>query len=116
MLRLPSLACGLLCVLIGPLLAWNIIGPRRAAWLALLLAISPLLIFYSRICRPYSAVAFLGFAAILLAARWMKSGDRRSALLFVGTGVLAIYFHLFAVVTVAAPVLAAFVYHLPHVV
>jgi uncharacterized membrane protein len=41
-------------------------------------------------------VAFLAFAAVLLAA------------LFILTGVLAIYFHLFAVVTVAAPFLAAF--------
>ena len=111
MLRLPSLVCGLLCVFAGPLLARDIIGPRRAAWLALLLAISPLLIFYSRICRPYSAVALLAFTAILLAARWMQSGGLRPALLFTGAGVLAVYFHLFAVVTVAAPVLAAFVFH-----
>jgi hypothetical protein len=69
------------------------------------------LIFYSRICRPYSAVALLAFAALLLAARWMRSGGLRPALLFIGAGVLAIYFHLFAVVTVAAPLLAAFVFH-----
>ncbi|HWC60593.1 MAG TPA: glycosyltransferase family 39 protein, partial [Verrucomicrobiae bacterium] len=52
LLRLPSLICGVLCVLLCPLLAQKIIGTQRAAWLALLLAISPLLIFYSRICRP----------------------------------------------------------------
>jgi Dolichyl-phosphate-mannose-protein mannosyltransferase len=112
MLRLPSIICGLLCVLIGPLLARNIIGPRRAAWLTLLLAISPLLIFYSRICRPYSAVVFLDFVAILFAARWMQSGDRRSAALFVVAGTMAVYFHLFAVVTLAAPLLVALVYQL----
>ena len=111
MLRLPSLVCGLLCVVVAPLLARKLIGKRRAAWLALLLAVSPLLIFYSRICRPYSAVAFLAFTAILLAARWMQSGGLLPALIFIGTGVLAIYFHLFAVVTVMAPVLAAFVFH-----
>jgi hypothetical protein len=111
LLRLPSLICGMLCLLIGPWLARDIVGPRRAVLLSLLLAVSPVLIFYSRICRPYSAVALLAFAAILLAARWMQSGGRRPALLFVGAGVLAIYFHLFAVVTVAAPVLTAFVFH-----
>ena len=110
-LRLPSLVCGLLCVVVAPLLARKLIGTRRAAWLALLLAISPLLIFYSRICRPYSAVALLAFAAILLAAHWMQSGGLRPALLFTGAGVLAVYFHLFAVVTVAAPFLTAFVFH-----
>jgi hypothetical protein len=111
MLRLPSLVFGLLGVVVGPLLARGIVGPRRAALLALLLAISPLQVFYSRIFRPYSAVALLAFAAILLAARWMQSGGLRSALLYAGTGALAVYFHLFAVVTVAAPVLAALVFH-----
>jgi len=103
MLRLPSLVCGLLCVVAGPLLARKLVGPRRAGLLGLLLALSPLLIFYSRICRPYSAVALLGFAALLSAARWMQSGGFRPAALYAVTGVLAIYFHLFAVVTVAAP-------------
>jgi hypothetical protein len=112
MLRLPSLICGLLCVLICPLLARKLIGTSRAVLLTFLLAISPTLIFYSRISRPYSAVAFLAFAALLFAARWMQSGGIRRALFFVIAGVLAIYFHLFAVVAVAAPVLAAFVFHI----
>jgi hypothetical protein len=112
MLRLPSLVCGLLCVLICPLLARKLVGTRRAVLLGFLLAISPTLIFYSRICRPYSAVALLAFAALLFAARWMQSGGIRLALFFVIAGVLAVYFHLFAVVTVAAPLLAAFVFYI----
>jgi hypothetical protein len=107
LLRLPSLVCGVL-LLLCPVLAHRFIGTRRTVLLAFLLAVSPVLIFYSRICRPYSAVAFLGFAAVLLAARWQQAGSRKSAALFVIMGVLAIYFHLFAVVTVAAPFLAAF--------
>jgi len=110
-LRLPSLVCGLLCVLICPMLARKLIGTRRAVLLAFLLAISPTLVFYSRFSRPYSAVALFGFAALLFAARWMQSGGWRPAVLFVGAGVLAVYFHLFAIVTVAAPVLAAFFFH-----
>lgn len=108
-LRLPSLVCGVAVVAAGPWLAREIIGTRRAGLLAGLLAVSPLLIFYSRICRPYSAVALLGFAALLFAARWMKSGGFRPAALFAVTGVLAVYFHLFAVVTVAAPLLAVLI-------
>ena len=110
LLRLPSLVCGLLCVLICPLIVRKLVGTRRAVLLALLLSISPVLVFYSRISRPYSEVALLGFAAILLAACWMKSGGLRPALLFIGASVLAIYFHLFAVVTVAAPVLTTLVF------
>ena len=110
LLRLPSLASGVLCVSVGPLLAREIIGSRRAGWLGFLLAVSPLLIFYSRICRPYSAVALLAFASLLFAARWLRSGGWRPALLFAVTGVLAIYFHLFALVTVAAPLLMTLAY------
>jgi Dolichyl-phosphate-mannose-protein mannosyltransferase len=110
LLRLPSLVCGLSCVLVCPLLARKLIGTQCAVWLGFLLAVSTLLIFYSRICRPYSAVALLAFAALLFAARWMQSGGLRSAVGFVVTGVLAIYFHLFAVVTVAAPLLTAIVF------
>src|SRR5665213_899641 len=54
MLRLPSLVCGLLIVVAGLLLARKLVGTRRAALLAFLLAISPTLVFYSRISRPYS--------------------------------------------------------------
>ena len=112
MLRLPALIFGILCVIVCPLLARPVIGVRPAAWLALLLAIAPTLVFYSRIARPYSAMAFLGFAALLFAARWAQTGNRRWAALFIGAGVLAIYFHLFAVVAVLAPLLAAIIHHL----
>lgn len=112
LLRLPSLICGVLCVLLCPLLAQKIIGTQRAAWLALLLAISPLLIFYSRICRPYSALAFFGFAAVLLAALWMQTGRLRYGISFALAGVLAVYFHLYAVIIVGAPVFTAIALHL----
>lgn len=111
-LRLPSWLFGVLCVLICPLLAKKILGPQRAGWLALLLAISPLLIFYSRICRPYSAVAFFGFAAVLLAARWMQTGTLRYGIGFAIAGVLAVYFHLYAVVIAGTPVFTAILLHL----
>ena len=109
-LRMPSVICGVLCVMAGPLLAREIIGVRRATLLGWLLAISPLLVFYSRICRPYSAVALLAFASILFASRWLLAGGMRPAVLFAITGTLAIYFHLFAVVTVAAPMGMVLIY------
>ena len=111
-LRLPLLICGILCVLVCPLLAREIIGTRQSAWLALLLAISPLLVFYSRICRPYSAVALFSFAAILFAARWARYGGWRAGVFYIVAAILAVYFHLFAIITALAPALAAIVYHL----
>ena len=110
LLRLPSVICGILCVIVCPLLARPLIGASPSAWLALLLAISPVLIFYSRIARPYSAVAFFGFAALLFAAHWARFGDRRSAALYVCSSVLAIYFHVFAVITVITPAVMAVFY------
>jgi hypothetical protein len=112
MLRLPSIAAGLLCLAIGPWLARELIGRRCAALLALLLAISPMMIFYSRISRPYSLVAFLSFASILLAARWRQSGRLRDVLLFIAAAALAVYFHLFAVVAVVVPFLVTLVVHI----
>lgn len=106
-LRLPSLIFGLLCVVLCPVIARPMIGARQAAWLALLLSISPLLIFYSRIARPYSAVACLGFLGLLSAGRWAQSGQKRWAALFIGSATLAVYFHLFAIVAAIAPSVAA---------
>lgn len=110
LLRLPSLICGILCVIVCPLLARSIIGTRPAAWLALLLAVSPILVYYSRSARPYSPMAFLGFAALLCAAQWAQNGNRRWGELYIITGIFAVYFHLFAIVTVLTPVLVTIVY------
>ena len=104
-LRLPSLVFGLAALLVFPILIRDLVGRRRAALFALLLAVSPLLVFYSRLCRPYGAVAFLAFASILYGVQWMRSGLLRHAVLYAVAGVFAVYFHLFAVVAVAAPVL-----------
>jgi hypothetical protein len=112
LLRLPSVICGILCVIVCPFLARPLIGTRPAAWLALLLAICPVLIFYSRIARPYSAVAFLAFAALLFAGHWARFGDRRSAALYLAAGVLAVYFHVYAVITVLTPAAMAVFYFL----
>jgi hypothetical protein len=110
-LRLPSLVSGLLIVPVGALLARRLVGERNAGLLACLLACSPILVFYSRLCRPYSSVALLTFAAVLLAASWQRSGRVRSAVWFGIAGVFAVYFHLYAAVSVAAPIMAALLFH-----
>ena len=99
-LRLPSVLLGLICLIFGPILAKSIIGIRAAIILSLLIAISPILIFYSRLNRPYSVVACLGFLGVLAAARWMRFGKIRDGLGFAICGVLAVYWHPFAAITV----------------
>jgi hypothetical protein len=116
-LRLPSILLGLICLIFGPILAKSIIGIRAAIILSLLIAISPILIFYSRVSRPYSAVVCLGFFCILYAARWMKFGKIFDGLSFAICGVLAVYWHPFAAITVgtiAASMLLTCIWHNTH--
>ena len=101
LLRMPSIVLGLLCLLLGPILCKGVVGTRRAAILGLLLAISPLLVFYGRLSRPYSAVVFFSFVSFLYAAQWMQSGKLRHAVGFAIGGVLAVYCQPFAAVAVA---------------
>jgi len=112
LLRLPSLICGLACVIVFPLLVRKFIGARASIIFSFLLACSPLLIFYSRNCRPYSAVALFGLLTIIAAVHWLET--RRSAwgILYAASAILAIYFHLFSIVTIAAASLIGFVVHI----
>jgi hypothetical protein len=134
-LRLPMLVCGLLAL---PLLAWMARGRvalrTRILWLWLL-ALSPLLVLYSRIARSYMPMVLLACAAAVAFERWWHGatagGDRESggsgaeilasgeeigrrgqggggaATGYVALGALAIWFHLGAAPFVAAPLLFA---------
>jgi len=62
-LRWPMLACGLLMLVALPLYVAPRLGRATAAAFALLLAISPLLVIFSRMARPYAITALLGWIA-----------------------------------------------------
>jgi hypothetical protein len=134
-LRLPMLVCGLLAL---PLLAWMMRGRvasrTRILWLWLL-ALSPLLVLYSRIARSYMPMVLLACAAAVAFERWWHGatggGDRESggsgaeigaagegigrrghggggaAAAYVALGALAVWFHLGAAPFVGAPLLFA---------
>ena len=78
-LRLPSVVAGILSLVLLPWLAGRTLGRRVAVVFAFLLAVSPVLISYSRFARPYSATVLLGFAALLLSHQWFTSGRARDA-------------------------------------
>ena len=103
LLKLPAIIPGLFSLLIFPFMVKRIFGSRIALLFTWLLAIAPFLIFYSRVLRPYSMVAFLTFAAIWTAYIWMKTGERRYLICYGLAAVLAVYFHLFAAIAVFAP-------------
>ena len=106
-LRLPSLVASVAAVGALPALARRWVGTPAALVAAWLLALSPSLILYGRIVRPYGPVSFLlPLAVLALATGLFGEGGRRSRGLALGTwavaGAVAAYFYLGV-----APVLAA---------
>ncbi|NND44345.1 MAG: hypothetical protein HKN58_03405 [Xanthomonadales bacterium] len=71
-LRLPSVAAGIATLLLVPWLLRHWLKPGERVMLMALLAVSPMLVNYSRIARPYAMLALLGAAAIPLAWRWWQ--------------------------------------------
>jgi hypothetical protein len=102
-LRLPPLACGLLALVVFPLLVRRIHGEAVACIFAGFVALSPFLTCYSRIFRPYSALALFEFAAIYSAGSWLRTGQRRFRIFYVLASAAALWFHPVAAVGVFAP-------------
>lgn len=103
LLRAPTLIAGVLSIIIFPIFVGKMFNRRTTVIFSFLLSLSPVLIFYSRICRPYSMVVFFSFISIFSLFFWMDSGERKFALLYITTAVLAIYFHLYASIAVLTP-------------
>ncbi|HAL93120.1 MAG TPA: hypothetical protein DCM68_08880 [Verrucomicrobia bacterium] len=108
-LALPSVLLGVLGLLIFPWLVSRLADRTVALLFSWLLAISPGLIFYSRIARPYSMVLFFGFWSLLCLALWTREGRPRQLLAYALSGFAAIYFHLYAALPVGAAGLAVFI-------
>ena len=102
-LRIPILASGLLLMIIAPWVIRHQIGNGAALILCGLLAISPMLVLYSRIVRPYMPIILLSFIAVAAFYRWIEKRSRWSAVVYALFSALAIYFHLTAATFVLAP-------------
>lgn len=59
-----------------------------------LLALSPLLVLFTRQARPYAITLCLALVAVWAAWRWSQDGRARYLALHLVAGVLAVYFHL----------------------
>lgn len=102
-LRLPSMLTGLLALVILPLLVSRLWGRLTAYATAVLLSTSPVLVFYSRIARPYSATMLLGSTSILLTLLWAQYGRRRDLLLSAVFATSAVYYHSASIIPVFIP-------------
>jgi hypothetical protein len=106
-LRGPALLCGALLLLAAPVWAARRIGPGTALALAALLALSPGLVFYSRIARSYAPAVLFSFGAVAAFEAWWRRPSWRAGALYVALAALAVWFHLGAATFVVAPFLFA---------
>ena len=108
-MRWPMLACGLATLVLFPLYVAPRLGRATAAVFALLVALSPLLMIYSRMARPYAMTLLLGWGAHAAFHRFdhePREGIAAGAAYAV-MATLAAWLHPIAVPFVAAPFLWA---------
>lgn len=106
-MRWPMLICGIATLVLLPLYVWRALGPRHAILFGFLLAISPALVLYSRIARPYAVTLLLVYMAHFAFDRHCNGSRYRRAF---GAGyglcaILAAWMHLVVGALVAAPFL-----------
>jgi hypothetical protein len=106
-LRAPALLAGLALLVWAPLAVEGRLGARAAAFLAWLLALSPVLVLYSRIARPYLPIVLLGSLAAAAFLRCWERPSWRAGAAYVLAAALAVWLHLVALPFVAAPFLFA---------
>ena len=104
-IRFPQLLSGIAMLAIFPLFIKKLFGKRVAVIVLILLAISPLLVYFSRLARPYGVVVFLTSVSAFSFYLWMCEGKKRYALVYIISAVLAPYFSLSSLGFVIAPVL-----------
>ena len=92
-MRIWPLLGGLATVAVIPTLLRPWLRNSEAWLLAALLAISPILIHFSRYVRPYALTLPLTFVAMLALWRWWHESNHRWAVVFVPTAVIAGWMH-----------------------
>ncbi|MES1243745.1 MAG: glycosyltransferase family 39 protein [Acidobacteriota bacterium] len=105
--RLPAVVAGLLLLGAAPLWVARRLGSGTAAVFAFLLAVSPGLVFYSRIARSYAPIVLLGFGALAAFEAWWRKPDWRTGAAYLVLAALAAWFHLGAAPFVVSPFLFA---------
>ncbi|MET0345491.1 MAG: hypothetical protein ABW218_04440 [Casimicrobiaceae bacterium] len=95
LLRAPMLVCGIATLVAFPLYVARRLPPATVAVFAWLLAISPLLVIYSRMARPYAITLLLGWTAhAAFRCFWdQPQGGARAGLLYGAAATLATWLH-----------------------
>jgi hypothetical protein len=92
-MRMPMFLSGIGLLLVAPpLVARRIDGSTRALWLGLL-AVCPLLVFFSKTARPYSITVLAAFVAVVVVRRWWRGEGAHWAAAYGVAAWLAGYLH-----------------------
>ncbi len=102
-LRWPMLLAGCAMLLIFPYMMRHWLSRPERLMLAAFLAISPLLIYYSRFARPYSLLAVLEPCAILMAWHWWNSSQLKYGVGWVFLATISAWLNAPALIVVSAP-------------
>jgi uncharacterized membrane protein len=99
-LRSMSALFGTLTVPAAFYAARDLVSERAGLVTALLVALDPLLIWYSQEARSYVLLVFFSTVALAFFARALRTGERRDHLLWAASSVLALFSHYFAALTI----------------
>lgn len=103
-LRLPALLFGLLAILAVWSYGRRLGGASRGLWAAAFLALFPLHIVYSELARGYTGMALFVFLSSMFYIRVLEQGRKKDAALYSLASVLAVYFHLYAILVVGVQI------------
>jgi hypothetical protein len=95
MLRMPMLVCGIVALIVFPLYVAPRLSRATSALFAILLALSPLLVVFSRLARPYAITLLLGWIAHAAFNRFnaARSGRVAAGVTYVFAATLATWLH-----------------------
>ena len=92
-MRMPMFVCGIALLAVAPLTTrGDADRATRALWVGLL-AVSPLLVYFSKIARPYSITVLAVFIAVVAVRRWWRDGGPGSAAAYVAGTTAAAWLH-----------------------
>src|SRR5207248_1159585 len=94
-MRWPLVVAGIATLVFFPWYVARRIGHGEALLFAALLAISPLLYFFSRMARPYALTLFLVYVAQFVFRRYVeaRAPKRADAAIYAGSAALAAWLH-----------------------
>ena len=107
-MRWPMMLSGLLTLVVFPLYVRKFLGDRTTLIFAALLAISPMLVIYSRTARPYALTILISLVALGMFHKFVeaKKSSWKPGLVYALCAVSSVWLHLISLPMVVAPFLA----------